>query len=89
MKVGRRVAFKVSKARVSFPRRESYGLEARFKVIHCCFSSANPLCSMLCWKTFSFFMSKLFFASWFLQVWVESEELEALRRAAIHRAPPR
>jgi len=53
VEVGRRVEFKVSKARVSFPRKESYGLEARFKV------------------------------------WVESEELEALRRAAIHRAPPR
>ena len=25
--------FEVAKARVSFPRRESYGLEARFKVI--------------------------------------------------------
>ena len=30
--VGKRVEFKVVKARVSFPRRESYGLEARFKV---------------------------------------------------------
>ena len=30
--MGRRVTFKVTKARVSFPRRESYGLEARFKV---------------------------------------------------------
>ena len=81
MKVGRRVTFKVSKARVSFPRRESYGLEARFKVIHCCFSSANPLCSMLCWKTFSFFtMSKLFLAScfsrcgWKARSWRRSEE---------------
>ena len=45
---------------------------------------------MICWITFSFFtMFKLFLASWFLQVWVESEELEALRRAAIQRAPPR
>ena len=32
LKVGKRVEFKVIKARVSFPRRESYGLEARFKV---------------------------------------------------------
>ena len=30
--VGRKVEFRVTKARVSFPRRESYGLEARFKV---------------------------------------------------------
>ena len=33
LEVGRRVEFEVTKARVSFPRRESYGLEARFKVI--------------------------------------------------------
>ena len=88
MKVGRRVAFKVSKARVSFPRRESYGLEARFEV-----TTHLVLLQILlvgCWITFSFFtLSKLFLASWFLQVWVESEELEALRRAAIDRAPPR
>ena len=32
VEVGRRVEFRVTKARVSFPRRESYGLEARFKV---------------------------------------------------------
>ena len=32
IEVGRRVEFRVTKARVSFPRRESYGLEARFKV---------------------------------------------------------
>ena len=86
--MGRRVAFKVSKARVSFPRRESYGLEARFKV-----TTHLVLLQILlvgCWITFSFFtMFKLFLASWFLQVWVESEELEALRRAAIQRALPR
>ena len=34
LQVGRRVAFEVTSARVSFPRRESYGLEARFKVIY-------------------------------------------------------
>ena len=32
MEVGRKVEFRVTKARVSFPRRGSYGLEARFKV---------------------------------------------------------
>ena len=32
VEVGRRVEFRVTKARVSFPRKESYGLEARFKV---------------------------------------------------------
>ena len=32
VEVGRRVEFRVTKARVSFLRRESYGLEARFKV---------------------------------------------------------
>ena len=88
MKVGRRVAFKVSKARVSFPRKESYGLEARFKVTNCCFSSANPPC----WMLDNFLLVhhvQVVLSLLFLQVWVESEELEALRRAAIQRAPPR
>ena len=79
MKVGRRVAFKVSKARVSFPRRESYGLEARFKV-----TTHLVLLQILlvgCWITFSFFtMSKLFLAScssrcgWKARSWRRSEE---------------
>ena len=75
--VGRKVEFRVTKARVSFPRRESYGLEARFKVNQNLCVFVFSVCEHLIWYVVLF------------QVWVESRELEMLRRSTIDCALPR
>ena len=59
--VGRKVEFRVTKARVSFPRRESYGLEARFKVNqHLCALVFSVCAHLICF----FFRCGLRAESW-------------------------
>ena len=73
--MGRRVSFSVTGARVSFPRRGSYSMEAVFKVSQHC--SGVQCCRVDTG------------AVWCCQVWVQSQELAAVRRRVLGKPLPR
>ena len=86
----------MTKARVSFPRRESYGLEARFKVIQVLVQGTptrSQLPTVVGWVSFqnqNQIIGSLRSGSRPTpQVWVESRELEMLRSSTIDRVAPR